>query len=46
VLNDFILLSEIKGQNGIILSPGMEIKVKIKKADPWKDILELEYDKN
>ena len=46
VMRDFLLVTEIKRKNGIILPAGKKIMVKVKKADPWKDILELEYDKN
>ncbi len=43
VLKDFLLLAEIKQQTGVILSPGQEILVKVQKADPWDDLLRLEY---
>jgi exoribonuclease-2 len=43
VLTDFLLIAEIRRQNGIILIPGQEILVKVEKADPWDNILELEY---
>jgi exoribonuclease-2 len=43
VLIEFLLMAEIKRQNGTILIPGQEIRVKAKRADPWDDILELEY---
>jgi len=43
VLIDFHMLVEIKCQDGIILSQGQEILVKVKKADPWDDIINLEY---
>jgi exoribonuclease-2 len=43
VLTDVLLIAEIRRQNGMILIPGQEVWVKIKKADPWDNILELEY---
>jgi hypothetical protein len=42
-LTDFLLIAEIRRQNGMILIPGQEILVKVKKADPWDNILDLEY---
>ena len=41
VLEDCLLLAEIKRQNGLILGPGQEILVDVKKSDPWEDRLEL-----
>ena len=43
ILKDFLLLSDLRRQNGVILSTGQGIRVKIKKADPCDDILTLEY---
>ncbi len=43
VLEDFLLLAELKRQNGVILAPGQEILVEVKKSDPWEDLLELAY---
>jgi len=43
VLTDFHLLVDIKRQEGSILSQGQEILVEVKKADPWDDIINLEY---
>lgn len=43
VLTDFHMLADIKRQDGIILSQGQEILVEVKKADPWDDIINLEY---
>ena len=43
VLKDFLLLAEIKQQTGMIFSPGQEILVEVQKADPWDDLLRLEY---
>lgn len=41
VLIDFLLIAEIKKKKGVLI--GSEIEVKIKKVDPWRDIVELEY---
>lgn len=43
VLEDFLLVAEIKKQNGVILSPGQEILVEVKRSNPWEDLLELSY---
>jgi exoribonuclease-2 len=43
ILNDFLLLCDLKRQSGMIFSPGQKIRVKIKKAEPWDDILTLEF---
>jgi len=43
VLTDFFLVTEIKRQEGVILSPGQEIMVEVKKASPWENLLELGY---
>ncbi len=43
VLTDFLLVAEIQRQNGVILNPAEEIYVKVKRADPWDDIIKLEY---
>ncbi len=43
VLTDFNMLADIKRQDGIILCQGQEIVVEVKKADPWDDIINLEY---
>ena len=43
VLTDFLLIADLKRKNGIILSQGQEISVEVKKADPWDDIINLEY---
>jgi len=43
VLPDFLLIAELKKKVGALLSPGSEILVKVKKADPWRDIIELEH---
>jgi exoribonuclease-2 len=43
VLTDLFLVAEIERRDGIILSPGEEILVQVKKADPWDDLLKLAY---
>lgn len=42
VLSDFFLVAEIKRRQGAILSPGQEILVQVKRADPRDDLLKLE----
>ncbi len=46
VICDLLLIAEIKQRSGIILSPGTEIKVKVRNADPWRDIVGLDYDED
>ncbi len=43
VLKDFLMVTDFKRQDGIIFSKGQEIKVRVKKADPWDDIITLGY---
>ncbi len=43
VLKDFLMVTDFKRQDGIIFSKGQEILVKVKKADPWDDVITLEY---
>ena len=43
VLTDFLMVTDFKRQDGIIFSKGQEILVKVKKADPWDDVITLEY---
>ncbi len=43
VLIDFLLIAEIRHRNGLMLMPGQEILVRIRKVDPWNDLLELDY---
>lgn len=43
ILVDFLLVAEIKKEAGQDISQGKKIMVKIKKADPWNDLLVLEY---
>lgn len=43
VLTDFLIIAEIKRQNGFILKPGEEIAVEVKKSEPWEDLLDITY---
>ena len=43
VLKDFLMVTDFKRQDGVIFSKGQEIRVKVKKADPWDDIITLGY---
>ena len=43
VLKDFFLVAEINRPNGIIVKPGEEILVEVKKADPWDDEIKIEH---
>ncbi|MCP4570659.1 MAG: hypothetical protein GY841_24000, partial [FCB group bacterium] len=43
VLRDVFLVGEIKRRQGVILGPGQEILVQVKRADPWDDLLMLEH---
>lgn len=43
VLRDFLLITEMRRQEGQNLREGEEILVRVKKVDPWEDILRLEY---
>ncbi len=43
VLCDFFLMADIGKKEGVLLRPGEEIQVKVTKADPWEDVLKLEY---
>jgi len=43
VLVDFLLAAEIKKEAGHDIPEGKKIMIKIKKADPWNDLLVLEY---
>jgi len=42
-LTDFLMIVDLKRKNGVILRQGQEISVRVTKADPWDDILALEY---
>jgi exoribonuclease-2 len=43
ILLDFHLTAEIKKEAGQDIPEGKKIMIKIKKADPWNDLLALEY---
>ena len=43
VITDFLLLGELKRNNGKDFYDGQVIKVRIKKSDPWNDELKVEY---
>jgi exoribonuclease-2 len=43
VLPEFLLLAEMKRQDGVILNRGQEILVEVKKSDPRDDLLDLAY---
>jgi len=42
ILTDLLFVADLPNVRGIELSPGEEIKVAVKKSDPWDDILILE----
>jgi exoribonuclease-2 len=43
ILIDFLLAAEIKKEAGQDIPQGKKIMIKIKKVDPWNDLLVLEY---
>ncbi len=43
VLTDFLLVTEVKRKNGVLLNLGDEIWVAVKKADPWEGLLVIDY---
>ncbi len=43
LLKDFLLVAEMKRENGQSFSNGDNIKVRVKKSDPRNDLLTLEY---
>jgi len=43
VLPELLMVAELKRQNGVIFSRGQGILVKVKKAEPWEDVLELTF---
>jgi exoribonuclease-2 len=43
LLEDFLLIAEAKRDPNITLKAADHILVKVKKADPWEDTLELDY---
>lgn len=42
LLTDFLLIAEMKRENGRNFSEGDQILVKVKKSDPWNDVLQVE----
>ena len=42
LLPDFLLVTEVKRENGREFQQGQQIMVKVKKSDPWNDLLNLE----
>jgi exoribonuclease-2 len=42
LLTDFLLVTEMKRENGQEFGQGQQIMVKIRKCDPWNDLLNLE----
>jgi exoribonuclease-2 len=44
VLTDFLFVVELKGESGLSLSEGQMIQVRVKKSDPWNDVLRVEVD--
>jgi exoribonuclease-2 len=42
LLTDFLLVTEVKRENGQEFHQGQQITVKVKKSDPWNDLLSLE----
>jgi exoribonuclease II len=43
LLTDLLLVVEMKKENGQQLSEGQKIQVRIKRSDPWEDVLRVEY---
>jgi hypothetical protein len=39
---NLLFVVEMKGGNGLNLSEGQMIQVKVKKSDPWNDVLRVE----
>jgi exoribonuclease-2 len=44
VLTDFLFVVEMKRENGQDFSEGQSITVRVKKSDPWNDVLKVEAD--
>ncbi len=42
ILTDFLFVADLPKVSGLELSPGEEIKVVVKRSDPWDDVLILE----
>ena len=43
LLTDFLLVAEMKRDNGQDFFEGQQVMVTVKKSDPWNDLLSLEY---
>jgi exoribonuclease-2 len=43
LLSDLLLMVEMKKENGQDFSEGQKILVRVKKSDPWQDVLKVEY---
>ena len=43
LLRDFLLVAEMKREPRLNLNPADRILVKVRKVDPWEDMLELAY---
>jgi len=43
LMKDFLLVADLKRDPRVALHPGDQIRVQVKKADPWQDTLELAY---
>ncbi|MFC1822760.1 RNB domain-containing ribonuclease [Thermodesulfobacteriota bacterium] len=43
LLTDFLLITEMRRQNGVDFEEGDRVRVKVKKSDPWSDSLSLEF---
>ena len=43
LLTDFLLVAEMRREDGQVLSEGQRILVKVVRSDPWNDLLSLEY---
>jgi exoribonuclease-2 len=43
LLTDFLLVAEMKRTNDLNFSGGERIMVRVKKSDPWNDLLSLEF---
>jgi exoribonuclease-2 len=44
LLTDFLFVVEMKKENGRNFSEGQSITVRVKKSDPWNDVLKVEAD--
>ncbi len=42
LLTDLLLVVEMRGENGLSLTEGQKIQVRVKKSDPWNDVLRVE----